>query len=143
RTMRTDAEKILRANPELYHKYISNNYKLPEGDDFRITPFGRFLRATSLDELPQLINILKGDLSLVGPRPIVPQELEEYGDFAPFLLSVRPGLTGYWQVMGRSTIGYPRRAELELEYIRDQSLKNDMNIILKTIPAVIKQRGAH
>jgi exopolysaccharide biosynthesis polyprenyl glycosylphosphotransferase len=143
RTMRADAEHLLRSNPQLYEQYVANNYKLMETEDPRITPIGRFLRKTSLDELPQLFNVLKGDMSLVGPRPIVPPEIEKYGDYAPLLLSVKPGLTGYWQVNGRSSVDYPLRAELDLEYVRDQSFKMDMDILLKTIPAVMRRKGAY
>ena len=81
RTMYRDAEKALRSDPALYRKYVENNYKLPKGEDPRITPLGDFLRSTSLDELPQLFNIIKGDMSLVGPRPIVPPEIDKYGEY--------------------------------------------------------------
>ncbi len=144
RTMVTDAEHILKQKPELYQKYIENNYKLPEGEDPRITRIGRFLRSTSLDELPQLFNVLKGDMSLVGPRPVVPQEVENYADYASLFLSAKPGMTGHWQVSGRSEIKeYARRVELDLEYIRDQSLSKDLEILLRTVPAVLMRRGAH
>lgn len=144
RTMYQNAENILRSDSAVYQKYIENNYKLPPGEDYRITPLGRFLRTTSLDELPQLLNVLLGDMSLVGPRPIVPPEIEKYGDYGPLFMSVRPGLTGNWQVTGRSEVSdYSRRAALDIEYIRDQSLKTDMNILLRTIPAVLSRKGAH
>jgi exopolysaccharide biosynthesis polyprenyl glycosylphosphotransferase len=144
RTMVADAEQVLKRTPELYQKYLENNYKLPEGEDPRITRIGRFLRATSLDELPQLFNVLRGDMSLVGPRPVVPQEVENYADYASLFLSAKPGMTGHWQVSGRSEIKeYARRVELDLEYIRDQSLSKDLEILLRTIPAVLLRRGAH
>ena len=144
RTMVADAEQVLKKTPELYQKYLENNYKLPEGEDPRITRIGRFLRATSLDELPQLINVLRGDMSLVGPRPVVPQEVENYADYASLFLSAKPGMTGHWQVSGRSEIKeYARRVELDLEYIRDQSLSKDLEILLRTVPAVLMRRGAH
>ena len=144
RTMRQDAEKILSSDPALYKRYLDNNYKLPKGEDFRITAIGGLLRSTSLDELPQLFNVLRGEMSLVGPRPIVPSELEMYGDCRGLFMSVRPGLTGNWQINGRSRIeDYSRRATLDLEYIRDQSLRNDVDILLKTIPAVVLRKGAH
>jgi exopolysaccharide production protein ExoY len=128
----------------LHKRYVQNNYKLPKNDDFRITPIGGLLRTTSLDELPQLFNVLRGDMSLVGPRPIVPSELEKYGDCRGLFMSVKPGLTGNWQINGRSSIeDYSHRAALDLEYIRDQSLRNDVDILLKTIPAVVLRRGAH
>jgi exopolysaccharide biosynthesis polyprenyl glycosylphosphotransferase len=144
RTMHQDAEKILRSDLALYKKYIENNYKLPPGEDWRINRVGRFLRTTSMDELPQLLNVLKGDMSLVGPRPIVPAEIDKYGDYGPLFMSVRPGLTGNWQVRGRSeVIDYSRRAALDIEYIRDQSLRTDIDILLRTIPAVLSRKGAH
>ncbi len=144
RTMYPDAEARLHADPALYQKYVENNFKLPKGEDPRIAPGGNFLRSTSLDELPQLFNVLKGDMSLVGPRPIVPPEIEKYGDCGPLFLSVKPGLTGYWQINGRSEItDYLERTALDLGYIRDQSLKTDVDILLKTIPAVLRRRGAH
>ena len=144
RTMYQDAEKILRSDLAVYQKYIENNYKLPPGQDCRITPIGRFLRTTSLDELPQLFNVLKGEMSLVGPRPIVPPEIEKYGDYGALFMSVRPGLTGNWQVSGRSEVSdYARRTALDIEYIRDQSLRTDIDILLKTIPAVLSRKGAH
>jgi exopolysaccharide biosynthesis polyprenyl glycosylphosphotransferase len=143
RTMHSDAEQLLRSNPELYAKFVASDYKLPEEEDFRVTRWGRFLRKTSLDELPQLFNVLKGDMCLVGPRPIEPRHIEKYGDYAPVFLSVKPGLTGYWQINGRSTVPHPKRMVMELEYIRDQSINTDLNILLKTIPAVLKGKGAY
>jgi exopolysaccharide biosynthesis polyprenyl glycosylphosphotransferase len=144
RTMYQNAEKILRSDLAVYQKYVENSYKLPPGEDCRITPIGRFLRTTSLDELPQLFNVLKGDMSLVGPRPIVPPEIEKYGDYGALFMSVRPGLTGNWQVSGRSEVSdYSVRAALDIEYIRDQSLRTDMDILFRTIPAVLSRKGAH
>jgi exopolysaccharide biosynthesis polyprenyl glycosylphosphotransferase len=144
RTMCQDAEKVLRSDLALHQKYIQNNYKLPPGEDWRITRVGRFLRTTSVDELPQLLNVLKGDMSLVGPRPIVPAEIDKYGEYGPLFMSVRPGLTGNWQVCGRSeVIDYSRRAALDIAYIRDQSLRTDIDILIRTIPAVLSRKGAH
>jgi exopolysaccharide biosynthesis polyprenyl glycosylphosphotransferase len=144
RTMRTDAEQILRDTPSLYEKYLQNNFKLPKGEDPRLTPLGVFLRATSLDELPQLFNVLIGEMSLVGPRPIVPHEAVEYGDSAMLFMSAKPGMTGHWQVSGRSEIAeYRKRVELDLEYIRDQSLGKDLEILLRTVPAVLRRKGAN
>ncbi len=144
RTMYRDAEETLYSNPALYKKYVQNNYKLPKGDDLRITPIGSILRSTSLDELPQLFNVLKGEMSLVGPRPVVPSEINMYGDYSALFMSVKPGLTGNWQINGRSDVDdYSRRAALDLEYVRYQSLKNDFDILLRTIPAVVLRRGAH
>jgi exopolysaccharide biosynthesis polyprenyl glycosylphosphotransferase len=144
RTMRVDAESLLASSPELYQKYVENNFKLPDGEDFRITPIGRFLRASSLDELPQLFNVLRGDMSIVGPRPIVPAEIEKYGEYGSLLLSVKPGMTGQWQVNGRSNIvEYSHRVRLDMEYIRDQSLRGDVEIIVKTVSTVARMEGAH
>jgi len=144
RTMYEDAETALRSDPVLYRKYVESNYKLPKGEDPRVTPLGDFLRSSSLDELPQLFNVLKGDMSLVGPRPIVPPEIDKYGEYGILFTSVKPGLTGRWQIHGRSeVVDYSRRAALDIEYIRDQSLKSDVDILLKTIPAVLLRKGAY
>jgi len=144
RTMVPKAEAILRSKPELYRQYVANNYKLPEGEDPRITRVGQVLRTTSLDELPQLLNVLKGDMSLVGPRPVVPDEVENYGDYASLFLSAKPGMTGHWQVNGRSEVAeYSKRVELDLEYIRDRSLAKDFEILLRTVPSVLRRKGAH
>jgi len=144
RTMRADAEQILKASPSLYAKYLKNNFKLPEGEDPRLAPLGRFLRATSLDELPQLFNVLIGEMSLVGPRPIVAPEAVQYGDSAMLFMSAKPGMTGHWQVSGRSEIAeYQKRVELDLEYIRDQSFGKDLEILLRTVPAVLRRKGAN
>jgi exopolysaccharide production protein ExoY len=144
RTMRDDAEQILKNSPTLYEKYLQNNFKLPKGEDPRLTPIGRFLRATSLDELPQLFNVLIGEMSLVGPRPIVPSEEAQYGDSGMLFMSAKPGMTGHWQVSGRSEVAeYRKRVELDLEYIRDQSLGKDIEILLRTVPAVLRRKGAN
>jgi exopolysaccharide production protein ExoY len=144
RTMRADAERILKESPALYDKYVQNNFKLPKGEDPRLTSVGKFLRATSLDELPQLYNVLIGEMSLVGPRPIVPHEAVEYGDSGMLFMSAKPGMTGHWQVSGRSEIAeYRKRVELDLEYIRDQSLGKDLEILLRTVPAVLRRKGAN
>jgi exopolysaccharide biosynthesis polyprenyl glycosylphosphotransferase len=144
RTMRADAEKILKESPALQAKYLQNNFKLPRGEDPRVTRLGRFLRATSLDELPQLFNVLVGEMSLVGPRPIVPHEAQQYGDATTLFMSAKPGMTGHWQVSGRSEVAeYRKRVELDLEYIRDQSLGKDLEILLRTVPAVLRRRGAN
>jgi exopolysaccharide biosynthesis polyprenyl glycosylphosphotransferase len=144
RTMKSDAESILKEDTRLYGEYVKNNYKLPQGRDPRITPLGRVLRQMSLDELPQLINVLKGEMSLVGPRPIVPEEIGQYGDCASLLLSVQPGLTGHWQVSGRSDIAdYAQRVKLDMVYLRNQSVATDLRILLRTLPAVLLRQGAH
>jgi exopolysaccharide production protein ExoY len=143
RSMYADAEQRLRSDPALYADYVQNDYKLPPERDNRITPIGRFLRKTSLDELPQLWNVLKGDMSLVGPRPIVPEELEHYRQESPLFLSLRPGMTGAWQVGGRSAVAYPERSGIELEYIQGWSLMSDLGILARTVPAVARGLGAH
>jgi Undecaprenyl-phosphate galactose phosphotransferase WbaP len=110
--------------------------------DPRITPVGRFLRATSLDELPQLFNVARLDMSLVGPRPIVEREVPRYGDEFTYYCAVRPGLTGLWQVSGRSDTSYARKVHLDAWYVRNWSFWQDIVILLKTIPAVLLRRGA-
>lgn len=143
RSMHVDAEAQLLADPVLFRRYVQHDYKLPAAIDTRITRIGRILRRTSLDELPQLWNVLKGDMSLVGPRPIVPDEIHHYNGEGPLLLSLKPGITGAWQVSGRSSLPYPQRANIELEYVEGWSLWRDLAILLRTIPAVIVARGAH
>jgi exopolysaccharide production protein ExoY len=143
RTMRVDAEQLLRSDPVLYSQYVRHNYKLPEGEDPRITRMGRLLRKTSLDELPQLWNVLRGDMSLIGPRPVVPDELNEYGGERRVLLSVKPGITGEWAITGRSSVGYPQRAAIEIGYVRRWRLGADLSILWRTVPAVLTRRGAH
>ena len=143
RSMHVEAETVLHRNPDLYAEYVRNNFKLPVERDPRLTPIGRFLRRTSLDELPQLWNVLRGEMSIVGPRPIVPAEIEHYGAVASLLLALKPGLTSMWVVEGRSGVGYPRRADLELRYVRDWSLLRDLWILIRTVPAVFKGGGAH
>jgi len=144
RTMHQKAEELLKANPQLYEKYRLNNFKLPKGEDPRVTRLGGLLRSTSLDELPQLLNVIQGDMSLVGPRPVVPPEIEMYADYATLFLSAKPGMTGHWQVNGRSDLGeYAKRIELDLEYIRDQSVGKDLEILLRTLPAVLRRKGAY
>lgn len=112
-------------------------------NDPRVTSFGGFLRRSSLDELPQLINVLRGDMSLVGPRPIVPVELERYGDQGASFLALKPGLTGLWQISGRSDISYEERVKLDIFYVENWTLGLDIKIILKTIVALLKKRGAY
>jgi exopolysaccharide production protein ExoY len=144
RTMVGNAEQVLINSPALHAQYLANNFKLPKGKDPRVTRIGHFLRTMSLDELPQLFNVLRGDMSLVGPRPVVPAEVEKYGEAAGLFLSVKPGMTGHWQVSGRSELqAYEKRVELDLEYIRDQSLGKDFEILLRTVPAVLRGKGAH
>ena len=116
------------------------NFKLE--NDPRITKIGNFLRKTSLDELPQIINILKGDMSVIGPRPVVNDEIEKYGNQKAKFLSVKPGLTGYWAANGRSATTYEDRIKLELYYIDHCSLLLDIKIFFKTILSVLKKEGA-
>ena len=116
------------------------NFKLE--NDPRITKIGNFLRKTSLDELPQIINILKGDMSVIGPRPVVNDEIEKYGNQKAKFLSVKPGLTGYWSANGRSATTYEDRIKLELYYIDHCSLLLDIKIFFKTILSVLKKEGA-
>lgn len=138
RTMSEDAEQHLERDEALYAEYVRNNYKIPEDQDPRITRLGRFLRRTSLDEVPQFWNVLLGDMSLVGPRPLVPTELEHYaGARQRLLLSMRPGLTGAWAVSGRHGVSYPERAEIELSYIREWGLFVDVSILTRTFRAIL------
>lgn len=139
RTMRVDADEWLAGQPELL-KSFQAHYKL-EGDP-RVTPIGRILRRLSIDELPQLLNVIRGEMSLVGPRMFHPSELVYYGDVAKEILSVRPGITGLWQVSGRQGLGRAARVGLDLEYVRKKSLRLDLLILLKTIPAALGGRGA-
>lgn len=143
RSMRGDAEAMLRRSPATWEKYVVNGYKLPEDEDPRVTRLGRFLRRTSIDELPQIFNVIRGEMSLVGPRPIVPTELSEYGDRGHDLVAALPGITGRWQVSGRSRIQYPARARVELEYVYSWSLVEDLRILVLTIPAVLNRTGAY
>jgi exopolysaccharide production protein ExoY len=112
-------------------------------NDPRVTPLGRVLRRTSLDELPQLFNVMVGEMSLVGPRPVVAAELSRYGAAAEDYLAARPGLTGLWQISGRSDTGYDERVALDSAYVRGWSLLQDIRIMLKTVPVVLKTGGAY
>lgn len=137
RTMRPDAEEQLRANPALYDEYLRHHFKIPDDRDPRTTRIGRWLRRSSLDELPQLWNVLVGDMSLVGPRPVVAEELTVYQGSRTLLLSMRPGITGMWAVSGRNCVGYPERCELELSYVREWNAWMDARILLATVGAVL------
>ena len=143
RSMVIGADKILEeylAENEEARIEFEQNQKLK--NDPRITKLGSFIRKTSLDEFPQFINILKGDMSLVGPRPIVDREVELFGDKMKTVHSVRPGLTGYWAANGRSDTTYEQRVEMEAYYAENFSLLLDIKIIFKTIKSVIKKEGA-
>ena len=111
-------------------------------NDPRITPLGKFLRSSSIDELPQLFNVLRGEMSIVGPRPIVASEVGRYGDFFSAYCSVRPGITGVWQVSGRNNISYQRRVEMDALYSRRKTILLDIRIMLATVPAVLSRRGS-
>lgn len=142
RTMYTNSKEILEEilkDPKTKEEW-ENNFKLD--NDPRITKVGKFLRKTSLDELPQLINIFFGDMSIVGPRPVVDGEIEKYGIFKKKFLSVTPGLTGWWACNGRSATSYDERINLELYYVNNRSIKLDIKVILKTITEVLKGNGA-
>lgn len=143
RSMCMNADKKLKeylAENEDAKKEFSENQKLK--NDPRITKLGNFLRKTSLDELPQMINILKGEMSFVGPRPVIEEEIEKYGKNKEKFLSVKPGLTGYWQVNGRSNTTYEERMEMELYYVDNCSLWLDIKIFFKTFITVFKKEGA-
>ena len=140
RTMKDGAEAMINDfTPEQLEEW-NENFKLK--DDPRITRIGKFLRKTSLDELPQLINILRGDMSIVGPRPIIEVELEEYGNDKDEFLSIRPGLTGWWASNGRSEISYPERCSYELYYVRNESFWLDVKVMSLSVISVFLHKGA-
>jgi Undecaprenyl-phosphate galactose phosphotransferase WbaP len=144
RTMVQNADQVLQdyldKSPELKVEWLAT-HKLKQ--DPRVTRLGGLLRAWSLDELPQLWNIIIGDMSLVGPRPIVDAEVEKYGKCFELYIQVRPGLTGLWQVSGRNNTTYEHRVELDEYYVRNRSLKLDLQILLKTVLVVLKKDGAY
>jgi exopolysaccharide biosynthesis polyprenyl glycosylphosphotransferase len=140
RTMVVNADEVLAQNPELKAEY-AQNFKLR--NDPRVTPIGAFLRKTSFDELPQLVNVLRGQMSLVGPRMIVKEELTRYGKWGMNLLTVKPGMTGLWQVSGRSDVDYDGRVRLDMYYIRNYTIWLDLQILFQTIPAVLHRNGAY
>ena len=143
RTMVPDAEKVLQqllaSNPEIREEY-QKTYKIKS--DPRITRFGHLLRRTSLDELPQILNVLRGEMSWVGPRDILDGELEMYGDFADQFVTVKPGITGLWQVSGRSKLPYAERVRLDIYYIENVTFFMDFGILFRTIPVVLFADGA-
>lgn len=139
RSMHPNADEILVANSDLLESF-EKNYKLTA--DPRVTTLGSILRKYSLDELPQLFNVILGQMSLVGPRMITSQELDRYGVYASLLLSVKPGITGYWQVHGRQTVAYSRRVEMDVYYIQHWSIQLDLKILLQTPWKVLKTEGA-
>ncbi len=147
RSMVQNAQDLLEQNPQLLEQYKKNSYKI--FNDPRITNIGKIIRRFSIDEFPQFFNILKGDMSLVGPRAYYPFELEEQQvkypksrKFVKIILSGKPGVTGIWQVSGRSTINFDKRVEMDAKYVQKRSILYDFWLILKTVPAVISGKGA-
>ncbi len=147
RSMIPNAVEYLKSNPDLLEKYKKSSFKLH--DDPRVTKVGRFIRKYSLDEVPQFVNILKGEMSLIGPRPYYSDELEEQQakypqtkDLVKKALSVHPGITGIWQVSGRSAINFDKRIEMDSHYVRNMSLWYDLKILLKTPFVMLSGKGA-
>jgi exopolysaccharide production protein ExoY len=144
RTMVTNGDEVflrhLRDHPDASQEWLETR-KLKY--DPRVTAVGAVLRKLSLDELPQLINVVRGDMSLVGPRPIVIEELEKYGSNSGYYFQVRPGITGEWQISGRNDSSYEKRIALDRAYVENWSLRKDIHIIIKTIPAVLTTRGSY
>ena len=143
RTMHIDApkalEELLKRDPKAAAEW-EKTQKLQ--NDPRITRIGRFLRRSSLDELPQLINIIAGDMSVIGPRPVTFDELPRYGSKLAYYMAARPGVTGLWQVNGRSELTYQQRIDYDAEYAKTWSLVRDIRILIKTVPAVLMSKGA-
>jgi exopolysaccharide biosynthesis polyprenyl glycosylphosphotransferase len=140
RTMSVNGDEILAAHPELQQE-LAQNHKLKE--DPRVTRVGKWLRKFSLDELPQMFNVLRLEMSWVGPRMISPAEMDKYDRWDMNLLTVRPGITGLWQISGRSDVSYDERVRLDMYYIRNWSIWQDLQILFQTIPVVIKGKGAY
>jgi exopolysaccharide production protein ExoY len=144
RTMVTNADEILvhhlASHPELKAEWNATR-KLR--DDPRVTTFGKGMRKSSIDEIPQLLNVIRGEMSLVGPRPITSSEAKLYGVHVVDYMAVRPGLTGLWQVSGRSETSYKKRVELDVRYVAERSMWGDISIMAKTIPAVLSSRGSY
>jgi Undecaprenyl-phosphate galactose phosphotransferase WbaP len=144
RSMVQNADEVLEAwrvkEPELWDEYVQNNFKL--ANDPRVTPIGRWIRRASIDELPQLINVLKGQMSLVGPRPLLERELDSYGESIDIYGNVRPGITGLWQISGRSNTTFEKRVAMDRWYIRNWSLWHDIVILFRTVSVVLKNDGA-
>ncbi len=144
RTMVVNAQEVLDEllkNDEIARKEWEKDFKLKS--DPRITRIGAFLRKTSLDELPQLFNVLKGEMSLVGPRPVVDEEIKRYGYGAEYYVSVRPGMTGLWQVNGRNDVDYGERIDMDVEYVKCWSFLKDIEILFKTVGVVFGKSGAY
>jgi lipopolysaccharide/colanic/teichoic acid biosynthesis glycosyltransferase len=138
--MQVGAEQLI---DELRERHGVENLMFKLKDDPRVTAVGRFLRKLSMDELPQLINVVKGDMSLVGPRPPLPEEVTRYADWQFDRLEVPPGITGLWQVSGRSELSFDDCVRLDLFYIENWSIAYDLYIVAKTLPALISSRGAY
>lgn len=143
RSMVTDSQRALARHLELFPQARAE-WKATQKlrNDPRITPIGRFLRITSLDELPQLINVIRGDMSLVGPRPIVQDEVERYASEIEAYAATRPGITGLWQISGRSDVGYDQRVQLDSQYVREWSFAGDLVILIKTVKVVVQRTGS-
>ena len=143
RSMYTNGDEILAEfyanNPEKKLEY-ETYHKLD--DDPRITPFGAFIRKTSIDELPQLWNVFVGDMSLVGPRPYLPSELKDMGEAAQTILQVKPGITGFWQVNGRSGVDFENRLLMDCWYVKNRSLWMDVKLLWQTVGVVLMRKGA-
>ncbi len=139
RTMRRDADRLLETDPSLKAEF-ERNFKLKH--DPRVTKVGAVLRKMSLDELPQLFNVVRGQMSLVGPRMITAPEVAKYGRHADLLFSVRPGLTGYWQIHGRQNVPYEERVAMDIHYIQQWSLVQDLKILAETPLKILKREGA-
>jgi lipopolysaccharide/colanic/teichoic acid biosynthesis glycosyltransferase len=140
RTMHINGDEILNQHPELKAQ-LERDHKLAK--DPRITRCGVWMRKLSLDELPQLFNVMLGQMSLVGPRMISPRELVRYGEHADELLTVKPGITGLWQISGRSSLKPEDRVRLDMQFIRTRNAWTDFKLLLMTIPAVLRSRGAY
>jgi exopolysaccharide production protein ExoY len=141
RTMHADAEARLRADAELRRRYVANGFKLPLAEDPRVLPGGRLLRSAYLDELPQLWNVLRGDMALIGPRPLVPEEIDLFGSDVPELLAHRPGLFGEWTSRGRRRPPYPERVRIEMLWVRDPSMARGARILARSVLAVLSGQG--
>ncbi len=147
RSMIQNADKILHEKqPDLLKKFKEGDWKIKAEEDPRITPLGRFLRSLTIDEFPQVFNVIKGDMSMVGPRAYVQKELDEqterYPDtkkYIPHILSVKPGITGVWQTSGRNEIPFTQRAAMDAKYARHKSIKQDINLLLQTPKAMISK----
>lgn len=143
RTMHTGSEERLRSDPALHEIFLQGGHKIPSHMDPRVTGVGRFLRRLSLDELPQLLNVLSGHMSMVGPRPVERSQLvRDYGGYELAYMALRPGLTGLWQVSGRSTVQFPERAEMDRRYLQTCGLRADAKILLRTPRALLTGLGA-